>query len=340
MVLSVHRVLFAPVLMVALVVSVAFAAEARVAAQPASSPAPGGSPPPTAPTTSTDKVAPKTGEPALVPAGEPSRVNYTPVIDITPQTTFATGGDYTPGQPVPQGLIRIGGKITEAITKNLSASYQHGYINEAIGNPGFQLNGFVDDPIDDFRLNYAATKQLSAALGYFYRHRTCCKASNDPTNLQPITVHEGYLQMSYAFAAIPGLGGSQLSLSGRITRTLSHKPTPASVLAANPQIRGDEGNKYWPTAGALVTVPVDPKSGLTAFGSYAYAKDYFDFQPIAFWYNIIDYGFTRTVSPALSFTLGASNLTQHKQGYPFAGFNTIHRTRVVLSADIHLPGNR
>jgi len=263
-------------------------------------------------------------------------VSRIPTIDIIPQTTFATNGDYTQGQPVANGVAKIGGKITEAILNNLSVSYQHGYIDETIGNPGFQLNGLVNDPTDDFRLNYTANKAFSGALGYFYRHRTCCKASNDPTNLQPITVHEAYLELNYAFPAIASLGGAQFALTGRATQTLAHHPTPLSVLVANPQIKGDEGNRIWPTAGASLVVPVDPKNGFSVFGTYSYAKDYFDYQPIAFWYNIVDFGFTRVVNPVLSFTFDASNLTQHKQGYPFAGFNTIHRAKFVLSADIHI----
>jgi len=277
---------------------------------------------------------PKTGVPE--PTEHKAGTNYIPTIDIVPQSTFATGTDYTPGQPVPDGTVRVGGKITETIIGNLSASYQHGYIVETVGNPGFPINGFVDDPIDDFRLNYGVSKSFTTALGYFYRHRSCCPAANNPTNLQPLMVHEAYLELNYAFPAIASLGGAQFSVSGRATQTLSHHPTPQSVLAANPQIRRDEGNRLWPTAGASLSVPVDPKNGFNVFGSYAYAKDYFDYQPIAFWYNIVDYGFTKTVNPALSFTLDTSNLTQHKQGYPFAGFNAIHRTKVVLSADIHI----
>jgi len=270
------------------------------------------------------------------PAPPPNKMNYLPTIDIIPQSTFATGTDFTQGQPAHNGVTKIGGKITQAILSNLSASYQHGYIDETIGNSGFPINGYVSDPTDDFRLNYTASKALSAAVGYFYRHRTCCPASNDPTNLQPITVHEAYLELGYAFPAIQALNGAQFSLNGRATQTLAHHPAPRSVLLANPQIHGDEGNRIWPTGGASLVVPIDKKNGFNVFGTYSYAKDYFDYQPIAFWYNIVDYGFTRVVNPVLSFTFDTTNLTQHRQGYPFPNFNAIHRTKFVLSADIHL----
>ena len=104
------------------------------------------------------KSAPKTGVP--VPTQHVGRTNYIPSIDIVPQSSFATGGDYTPGQPVTDGITRLGGKITETLFGNLSAAYQHGYIDETIGNPGFPINGFVDDPIDNFSLNYGISKPL------------------------------------------------------------------------------------------------------------------------------------------------------------------------------------
>ena len=259
-------------------------------------------------------------------------MSYLPTIDIIPQSSFATGGDYTQGQPAPEGTIRTGGKITQPLLRNLSLSYQHGYIVEEVGTFGANTQSiFVDDPIDDFRLNYSATKSLSAAIGFFYRHRTCCpSATNDAGG---VSVHESYLELDYAFPAIAALGGTQFAITGRATRTGAHKP----ATSFNSTTGADEGNRIWPTAGASVSVPVDPKAGFTAFGSYTFAKDYFNFTPIAFWYNIIDFGFTKTINKNLSFNLDTSNLTQHNQGFPFTFPNAIHRTKVVLTADIHIP---
>ncbi|MBD5657385.1 MAG: hypothetical protein IAI50_19715 [Candidatus Eremiobacteraeota bacterium] len=263
--------------------------------------------------------------------------NYVPTIDIIGQSTFATGGDYT--SPGVSGITKVGGKITETIFGNLNFSYQHGYIDETIGSHPYPTAGSfnVNDPTDDWQLNYAVNKSVSASLGYFYRHRTCCPAANDPTNIQPITVHQAFLEVDYALPAIAALNDATLSLNARYTKALAHHPTPESVLLANPQISGDEGDAGHPTGGGTLTVPIDKKNGFSVFGNYTYAYDYFDYQPIAFWYNIVDYGFTRVVNPYLSFTLDSSNLTQHKnQDYPFLAPNTIHRTKFVLSADVRL----
>ena len=319
--------------MLGLAVAVAlfeFASTAPAAAQAATaSPAPepsASAAPLTAPKATTNGPADKATKAA------PAPMSYLPTIDIVPQSTFATGGDYTPGQPVPEGTVRTGGKITQPLLSNLNLSYQHGYIVEEVGTHGANTQSiFVDDPIDDFRLNYSATKSLSAAVGFFYRHRTCCpSATNDAGG---VSVHESYLELDYSFPAIAALGGTQLSITGRATRTGAHKP----ATSFNSTTGGDEGDRIWPTAGASVSIPVDPKAGFTAFGSYTFAKDYFNFTPIAFWYNIIDFGFTKTISPNLSFNLDTSNLTQHNQGFPFTFPNAIHRTKVVLTADIHIP---
>lgn len=334
MALILQRALFARLLGIAValpLLGVAASGVASAQASPAPSTAASTAPNLPSSTTSGPTAAPSTNDKAGSKSAGHAGMSYLPTIDIIPQSSFATGGDYTPGMPTPQGTVRTGGKISQPLLSNLSASYQHGYIVEAVGTHGANTQSiFVDDPIDDFRLNYSASKSLAAALGYFYRHRTCCpSATNDAGG---VSVHETYLELSYAFPAIAALGGTQFGITGRATHTVAHKPaTPFNSLTG-----GDEGNRVWPTGGASVSIPVDPKAGFTVFGNYTFAKDYFNFTPIAFWYNIIDYGFTKNVNPYLSFNLDTTNLTQHKQGFPFEGSNTIHRTKVVLTADIHI----
>ncbi len=316
---------------------------AAVSASPAAAPSgPQANGTPPAGATPTASPAGGGGEPAAKaavpePAAHRGGTNYVPTIDLVPQSTFATGGDYT--GPGVGGIAKLGGKITETIFGPLNFSYQHGYIDETIGSHPYPTagSGNVNDPTDDLRLSGAVSKALNVSLGYFYRHRTCCLASNDPANVQPIAVHDAFLELDYAFPAIAALNGTTFAINVRGTKALAHKPTPASVLAANPQIAKDEGDAFHPSGGATVSVPIDKRYGLSAFGNYSYAYDYFDYQPIAFWYNIIDFGFTKTVSPNLSFTFDSSNLTQHEnQDYPFLAPNTIHRAKFVLSADIRV----
>ncbi|MBD5657023.1 MAG: hypothetical protein IAI50_17875 [Candidatus Eremiobacteraeota bacterium] len=277
----------------------------------------------------------KSGVPVTIPAHR-ARTDYTPSIDVIPQSTFATGADYTQGEPDVQGSIKIGGKISESLIGNLNFSYQHGYIDETVGNAPNPGNYLVNDPTDDFRLNYPATKSCSVAIGYFYRHRTCCPAAGQNGNAQPITVHDAYAEADYAFPAIAALNGATFSITARGTKALAHKPAPAAYLAANTNIGPDEGDKFLPSGGVTLSVPVDKKNGFSVFGTYSYVYDYFDYEAIPWFYNIVDYGFTRVVSPTFSFTVDSTNLHEHLEGNPFPGLNVIHRAKVVLSADLRL----
>ncbi|HEV3157449.1 MAG TPA: hypothetical protein VGZ00_08915 [Candidatus Baltobacteraceae bacterium] len=258
-----------------------------------------------------------------------------PTLDIIPQASWVTGADVqnTPGGPgITDGTLRLNLKVTEPITKRLSFAYAHGNIDETLGAAPTYPNVLVEDLTDDFSLSYTLTKRLNLSAGYFYRHRVCCPAAAAPGNAQPLQVHFVHVAAGYAFAPIPVVG-TTVSLSAGVNQAVAHKTTPLNIQQEDGL--PDEGDKATPNGAVTLTQPIGrPSSGFSAFGTYTYAADYFDSQPIAFWYNIVDYGLNKVVNKNLSFNADFSNLVQHRQGYPFPDANVIHRAKLVITADI------
>jgi hypothetical protein len=83
-------------------------------------------------------------------------------------------------------------------------------------------------------------------------------------------------------------------------------------------------------------VPVDKKHGFNVYGTYLYTAEYFDNQPIPFWYNAAIVGLGKSFGKVVTLNGDLVNVTQHAQGYPFPDSGTIHVNKFVLTLDVRV----
>jgi hypothetical protein len=258
-------------------------------------------------------------------------------IDVTPQETWATGTDTPgiPGYPRVDGNLKVGKKLSYRIGPRLSVNVQQSYIDESIGrwtapNGKPEGPGTVHDLVEDYYFAYPV-HSLQLRAGFDYRHRVCCPAAT--SGAAPQAWHEYYLEGDYGFGPRTSFG-SAFTLGLRASY-MPHHASPAYLASLPPGVK-DEGSRMKYSGFLNVTCPISRRHQLAAFATYAYDSDYFENSPIEFFYNDIDFGLTKVVNPHFSVTVKASNLTQFKQGYPFAYPNAIHRAQVLLLLDYHL----
>lgn len=293
--------------------------------------APPSAPPPAAP-------APAT-VPAPATAASPApKMNYIPTLDAIVRSAWATGGDDLPfrGAPFASGTTRLGGKITFPVARSIAVSYSHDYLDYMLGNSITPGNNFVDDGVDTAQITYTGKQHFAVDAGYFYRHRFCCPSAGDPTNPQPNTWHRAFLDLTDGVTLFTVPFPAVLSATITLNQTLRHHPAPAFVAAANPQIPADKGNLFYPTASVTLSLPFDRKHGATLYGTWAYTAEYFDYQLIPFWYNLLNVGFSKTAGKYVTFNADLFNITQYKSGYPFTDGNTIHVNKLVLTMDVRI----
>lgn len=268
-----------------------------------------------------------------------------PTVDLQFLLTHAAGGDETSqaGNPRIDGTVRAQGSVTQRIGKHLSFSFDHldgGSLETTVGRniaPSGApiINGSVHDVVNQFRVDGSA-KQVTAELGYFYRYRTCCPGTTDPTNLAPADWHETYLTLGYETLPIGALHGTTLSYA--ITGHLVPHHVTQAFLATLPSGFSDRNHTETGISQALgLTTPIDIRRTLTVGGSFGWgAMDYFDNAPFPFYYTNVNLTARKVVNRFLSFTALLNNLTQRNQGYPFASPQGIHRVFYTLAADIKI----
>jgi hypothetical protein len=258
-----------------------------------------------------------------------------PVINLLPQSTFATGGDTGVGSnniAIVDGDVRVPFTVGDQISPRLSFLWAHGNIDQTIGRVSTATGawaepGSIHDITDDFSLGYQVGTPLSLHAGYYSRHEPGYDEN----------AYAAYLEGDTSFG--PSFNGAKLfTYSLRGSQTLAHH-TDASELASLPSTGAshDEGNllTYSTTLGAHYKLNRTPY-GLSVFAYASILNDYFDGTPFAWYYTATDYGANKVVTRDLSYEVDICNLTQYKQGYPFVYPNALHRAKIVLSADIRV----
>lgn len=259
-----------------------------------------------------------------------------PVIDLLPQSTFASGGDALRGSnslPPVNGDVRVPFSVSDQLSGRTSFVWSHGNIDQTIGRVtditgAYAYPGTIHDTTDDFSLGYQFGAPLSLHAGYYERHNP----GGDEN------AYAAYLEADTSFG--PSLnGGKLLTYSLRGSQTLAHR-TDAGELAALPAsgTARDGGNllTYSTTLGAHYKVDRS-RYGLTVFADASILNDYFDDTPFAWYYTATDYGFNKRFTRDVAYEVDVCNLTQYKQGYPFVFPNALHRAKIILSADIRVP---
>lgn len=274
--------------------------------------------------------------------------SHLPSLDISPTVIYSTSDDVvkTPGVPLVDGAPLLNLSAHVPVIKGVVFSYDHrtnGLIYGTLGRiaaGGQYVKNVLDfrDYLDVFRLDASIGKGLSAGIGTSYRHRVCCPADSDPRNPTPSFYHDNYLGVSYAFPAFAALGGTQLiyNITGHASPHFSD--TPAAVAAANAAGYPDaKRTEFGITQAATLVVPIDPKHGFSAAGTFTWgAFNYFSNQPIPLYYDITVLSLNKTVNKYLSFSASVDNFVQRPQGYPFERGSGVNGASLNLNANVHV----
>jgi hypothetical protein len=255
---------------------------------------------------------------AVAAAGSVARAsrNAPAVLDLQPQSTFATGGDERGapgGVPLTNGDLRLPFKLTIPVAQKLSFVFAHKNIDETLGRVA-QADGTYTHPgayhgdANDASVSYTAGADTWSA-GYLQRHRACCPYDK-------VQEHLAYAGFENDFGPVSG----KKSLFAFKLQALR------SVTNGGPAIYRTSLQLRAPVA-----------KGFRVLSEAGVDSDYFDGQPIPLYYNYVNYGIQTDFSPAVSYTMLVENLTQRRQGYPFVSPNAIHRAKIVLQADFKVP---
>jgi hypothetical protein len=258
-----------------------------------------------------------------------------PSIDISIQSTFATGRDEsgTAGNPLVNGDTRFPVRLNVPIAKRFLFQYTHGYIDETLGSvtnaAGTQYYpGSVRDITDTFAMSYAAAPNVSIQAGYFDRFRVCCP-------IHGVSVHNVFVGANGTFG--PSFRGEQvLTFSGTIAKAVAHQADAAYLASLPPGIH-DQGNLVTYSGSLGVQAPLDSRHTINGYANIGIANDYFDNTYAPFYYWVSDMGLSKRFNDTFSLTGDLLNLTEHNEGYPFVFPNAIHRTKIVLTGTFHLP---
>ncbi|HET9028547.1 MAG TPA: hypothetical protein VFN49_00060 [Candidatus Aquilonibacter sp.] len=245
---------------------------------------------------------------------------------ITLQSTFVSGANETgkPGSlPPPDGLLRIPFSIKARLNKHLSATWKQQRIDETyetVTNPssGAAIPGpSYDDVADTWSLGYAVSKATTISAGYYQRVTSCCPWGANTEHLPFVAFKATYGKKT--------LGKPLATFNAEFLHSWNH--TPAAT--------GDEGGKWLYRTYVEGDVPLRPK--LLAVARAGIFSDYFNGQPFPFYYDYVNWGLSAVLSPTLTYSMMVDTLTQHVQGQPFPAPEALHRSKIVLSANVKLP---
>jgi hypothetical protein len=286
---------------------------------------------------------------------------HLPIIDITPEATWAGASDAhgQPGSPLVSGPITLNGTATLPLLKGLSFSYDRingdVFYNTLSTVPlpgGGSLNpGSYNDVVQNYRFDYELNKSLSVELAESTRQRICCPAAS----VSGVDWHIGSLGLTYTtpyFKAIKGL--FVVNVTGHANY---HNPGPVKAAAlggldvscssvtfsetAAPTCNNYKAVTVLETSEAITYVLPLPR-GFVATATYLTgAGDYFTAFPFPIRYNIMVYGAEKHFTPQVALKLGVAEVTQvQNQGFPFPPPGAIHLVSYTAGLDFHLDLNK
>lgn len=277
---------------------------------------------------------------------DPSNVYGAPIGSIaSPSAGNSSGG------PV-QGRVDLNAVISLPIFRGLALQFEHdraGGIDTTIGRVTNAAHQYIypasqNDIVDTVRLVYSRISHVSLSGGEFYRYQHNNYGTTDPQPANTITVgpqdwHEWFLTAGFTSSPIAALNGA--TFGAQVTGEYNRHFVVPSVLATEAAAGFNDSSgrtRFGANYGFNANVPVDRRHGFSVFGSWSDGGfDYFDNNPVPFYYIIVDAGLTKRFSQTLSLTADVNNLTQINNGsWPFIAPNAIHRVYLSIAADIHL----
>jgi hypothetical protein len=290
---------------------------------------------------------------------------HLPIIDITPEATWAGASDarvVPGGDPgLVSGPITLNGTATLPLFKGLSFSYDRingdVFYNTLTTVPlpgpggGTIVPGSYNDVVQNYRFDYELNRYVSLELAESTRQRICCPAASvsgvqwhigsfgatfTTPYIKPIkglfvfnvTGHANYHNPGATNAA--AYGGLDISCS-----SVDFTTTPFSCnnYKAVTTLQMSE-------AGTFV-LPLDPRGGFVMTATYVNgAGDYFEAFPYPDRYQIWIFGAEKHFTPNVALKLGAANVWQEQQGSPFPPPGAIHLVSYTAALDFHIDFNK
>jgi hypothetical protein len=290
--------------------------------------------------------------------------SHLPIIDITPEATWAGASDakVLPGsQPgLVSGPITINGTATLPLFKGLSFSYDRingdVFYNTLTTTPapggGTITPGSYDDVVQNYRLDYELNRSISLELAESTRQRVCCPAAS----VSDVQWHIGSFGITYTTPYLKPIKG--LFVINATGHANYHNPGPAQGAAFGgldisctsvsvgtggvPVCNDYKARTVLESSEAFTYVlPLDPKGGFVTTATYITgAGDYFQAFPFPMRYNIEVFGATKRFTPNISFKFGVANVWQVQQSFPFPAPGAIHLVSYTASLDFHLDLNK
>jgi hypothetical protein len=296
----------------------------------------------------------------ILVGAQPARANIQlPIIDIQPVVTWATMSDaIVPNGSNVNGAWDLTGSATLPLAKGLNFTYIHaggGLLDETLARqteilpppPSLPSTAgktvyFYPGNYHDFVEQYQLSQSINAFtidLGLANRHRICCPGSSDPNQPASTEWHTGYLGLSWASPPMKSFLNSFVVLNMTV-HTANHDQSPIVAKELGSLSIGSV-REWGTTQAATIVVPVDPKHGFDATGTFAWgAADYFQDGAFPWMYDIFVATITKHFNPYFSLTMKASNLFQRPQGNPFMAPGGIQLGEADLTADFHVDLNK
>jgi hypothetical protein len=288
---------------------------------------------------------------------------HLPIIDITPEATWAGASD-AKIQPAGAGIglvsgpITINGTATLPLLKGLSFSYDRingdVFYNTLTTVPigGQNVNpGSYDDVVQNYRLDYELDKSFSLELAESTRQRVCCPAAS----VSDVQWHIGSFGVTYTTPYLKPIKGLfVINVTGHANY---HNPGPAqgaayrgldiSCTSVSETAKGPVCNDYKAVTvlesseAFTYVLPLDPRGGFVTTATYITgAGDYFQAFPFPDRYNITVFGLEKHFSPQVAIKAGVADVWQVAQGSPFPPPGAIHLVSYTVGLDFHLDLNK
>lgn len=259
-------------------------------------------------------------------------------IDITPAYYADQNPDVAKQSQV--HLFRIDFDVLQPLSRTFTLFYSHR--NTDHGNNRFYVGstpvypGPTIDQKDTVGLTYTGIRNVPLQISHQYRHRECCPATTDPTNLTPRSWNKYFLSAGYNFGPVTALGRM---LSYSITYGMGpHLTTPAELkqnAKAGLTDAGARGYVYQQTF--TVRVPLERRGRTSAFVTYFNpAVDWYDTAAEPAYLTAFSWGLTNRINRFVTVNATVNQLLAHKQGYPVATPQAARSNEIVLSATFRL----
>jgi hypothetical protein len=311
-------------ILVPVVSTIMFLAQANAPAGAQATPAPTATPATQATIEPIAMPIPARGLP--VPSGASNFMRgHLPIVGLEVQSDFADPGSTTNAtgtglNTVVSGTLNFAGSFTIPVTQRISLSFVRdagGDLNSTFARTTSARGAYVEAGSlkrhdDTEKIDVGVGDGITFEGGLEHNYFECCLALED---------HTEYGAINYASPGIHALHGLHFDYTEKAI-TAAHNPS-ADTLAA--QTRGlDVDKREYGLAQVFVAIlPVSQRFYVTGT-FYNGAYDFFENEPFPFRYDIFietaDFG----VAKNATFELAALNLTQINTGAPFPSPNTIH----------------